>query len=62
MPELALHGGIARRLLRPVLLYSAFTAVLVIGKSIQIGRVGFLSQVMECRSCSRARKRISPVQ
>ena len=32
MSELALHGSIARRLLRPVLLYGAFAAVLVIGE------------------------------
>ena len=45
MPELALHGSIAR-LLRPVLLHGAFTAVLVIGESrIQIvSRFSLLSQ------------------
>jgi hypothetical protein len=33
MPELALHGSIARRFLGPILFHGAFTAVLVIGKS-----------------------------
>jgi hypothetical protein len=33
MSKLTLHGAVASRLLGPILLYGAFTAVLVIGES-----------------------------
>ena len=50
-PELALHGSIARRFLRPILLHGAFAAVLVISQS----RIEIVFQVSHRSSSSQAR-------
>jgi hypothetical protein len=50
MSKLTLHGGVASRLLGPILLYGAFTAVLVIGES----RVQIVSAVSHGVSSFRA--------